>query len=63
VCAAPERGRANAEVIDLLASTLGLRKPQVRVVGGSASRDKLVEVEGLALAEAERMLDEARTER
>ncbi len=53
---APERGRANAEVTRLLADELGLAPRDVSVVTGHASRDKIVEVVGLSLEEAERRL-------
>ena len=59
VTAAPERGRANDEVLDLLAETLGLRRPQLRLVSGAASRDKLVELDGLDSSEAEERLARA----
>lgn len=56
VAAAPERGRANAETVELLADTLGLAAADVRLVSGHGSRDKTVEVSGLTAAEAERRL-------
>jgi uncharacterized protein len=56
VAAAPERGKANASVVELLAGSLGLAKRAVRVVAGQASRTKVVEVDGLTLDEAERRL-------
>ena len=59
VAAPPERGRANASVIDLLAASLDLGKPDVRIVGGAVSRDKVVEITGLSLEEAERLLTAA----
>jgi uncharacterized protein len=59
VAAPPERGRANASVIDLLATSLELRRPDVRIVGGTVSRDKVVEIVGLTLEEAERRLTTA----
>jgi uncharacterized protein (TIGR00251 family) len=59
VAAAPERGRANASVIDLLAASLDVRRPDVRIVGGAVSRDKVVEISGLTLAEAEQRLTSA----
>ena len=62
VRAAPERGRANAEVAQLLADTLGVPPRDVRVVAGHTSRDKVVEVEHLSLEDAERRLT-SRTER
>ena len=56
VRSAPERGRANDEVSELLARTLRLPSRDVRIVSGHASRDKLVEVDGLTVGEAERRL-------
>ena len=57
--AAPERGRANAEVTRLLAEELGVASRDVNVVTGHTSRDKIVEVAGLSLEEAERRLGSA----
>jgi hypothetical protein len=59
VTAAPERGRANDEVLDLLASALKLPRPQLRLVAGAGSRTKLVELEGLDAGEAEQRLEQA----
>jgi uncharacterized protein (TIGR00251 family) len=59
VAAPPERGRANASAVDLLATSLELRRPDIRIVGGAGSRDKVVEIVGLTLAEAERRLTSA----
>jgi uncharacterized protein (TIGR00251 family) len=56
VVAAPERGRANASVVELLAESLHLSRPDVRIVGGASSRDKTVELVGLSLPEVERLL-------
>ena len=56
---APERGRANADVARLLADELRLAPSDVRVVTGHTSRDKIVEVVGLSLEEAERRLASA----
>jgi len=47
VAAAPERGRANAALIDLLARQLGVPTDQVSLVAGRSSRRKVLEVEGL----------------
>jgi uncharacterized protein YggU (UPF0235/DUF167 family) len=55
--AAPaERGRANDALLSLLAETLGVARAHVHLVAGVTARDKVVEVEGLTLAEAERLL-------
>lgn len=51
VTAPPVDGRANAALVRLLAATLGIAPSRVRVVAGATSRRKLVEVEGLSLAE------------
>lgn len=59
VTAAPERGRANAEVCALLARVAGLRTTDVVVVSGSASRDKLVAVRGVGIEQLVRLLDAA----
>lgn len=45
--APPEKGKANDELVRFLARTLGLRRPQVTLVKGDTSRDKVVRVEGL----------------
>lgn len=46
VTAAPERGKANEAVVDLLASALGLPRSDVRIVAGQTSPLKTVEVDG-----------------
>jgi uncharacterized protein (TIGR00251 family) len=45
--AAPERGRANAALIRLLAELLGVVRSEVAIVSGATSRDKLVEIQGV----------------
>ncbi len=47
VRAPPEKGKANEAVIRLLAELLEVPPARIRVVRGTASRDKLIEVEGL----------------
>jgi uncharacterized protein YggU (UPF0235/DUF167 family) len=54
---APERGRANDAIVRLLADRLGVPRTSVSVVSGRASRDKIVELRGLARADAERRLE------
>jgi uncharacterized protein YggU (UPF0235/DUF167 family) len=56
VHAAPERRRANDEVIALLAEALDVPRNHIRVVSGHTARDKVVELERLPLDEAERRL-------
>jgi uncharacterized protein len=54
--APPERGRANDALIELLADALAMPRSSVRVVSGLAAKKKVVEVDGLTTAEAERRL-------
>lgn len=58
--APPEAGRANAEVVELLASALELPVRDVELVTGARGRDKIVEIRGLDADEAERRLESAR---
>ncbi len=45
VKAAPTKGKANAEVIGLLAQHLGIARSQLKIVRGEISRHKLVVVD------------------
>jgi uncharacterized protein YggU (UPF0235/DUF167 family) len=56
VAAAAERGRANDAVLSLLAETLALPRASVALVSGAGSRNKIVELTGLAPEEIERRL-------
>ena len=49
VSAPPERGRANAAVLELLAGALGIPEERVRIVAGTSSARKVVEIDGLGL--------------
>jgi uncharacterized protein len=59
VAVAPERGRANVAVVELLADTLGLKRGEVTVVSGHTGREKIVELSGLAPDEIDRRLASA----
>lgn len=59
VAAAPERGRANDEVLSLLAQALHVPLAQVRLVSGAAGRDKIIEVTGIGPALVDRRLTAA----
>jgi uncharacterized protein (TIGR00251 family) len=63
VSAPPEHGRANDAVVSLLAATLALPRAAVSVVSGHASREKIVEFDGLSPAVAERRLSSAATQK
>lgn len=43
ISVAPEKGKANAEVISVLADYLGCKKNQLRIISGQTSRDKVLE--------------------
>jgi uncharacterized protein (TIGR00251 family) len=56
VSAPPEGGRANDAVLDLLAQRVGLPRRALSIVSGHKGRDKVVEMTGIDLDEAERRL-------
>ena len=45
VSSAPERGKANRELLTVLASHLGVKKSEISIVRGEKSRNKLIRVE------------------
>ena len=57
VAAAPERGRANDAVIELLAATLAVPRAQVTLLSGGTSRDKTFVVHGVEEQEVEARLE------
>ena len=59
VTAAPEGGKANEAVLDLLAKRLQLPRRSVSIVSGHTAREKVVLMEGIDRAEGERRLEEA----
>lgn len=56
LAAPPVDGAANAELLQLLASVLGLRKSALVLVGGQTSKHKVVEVSELTADEVQRRL-------
>ena len=58
VTAAPEKGRANKAVVEMIARRLGVPKRAVSIVSGERSRAKLLEVEGLGDEDVRRRLGE-----
>jgi len=52
VSAPPEDGRANQALVEALATAFGVRRSQVELVSGPASRDKKFLVRGLSRVEA-----------
>ena len=59
VAAAPDRGRANEAVLDLLSRELELPRAAVSIVAGHTGREKVVRLEGIDRAESERRLEGA----
>jgi uncharacterized protein YggU (UPF0235/DUF167 family) len=49
-------GRANAALVKLIAKRLGVARGRVTIVSGERSRDKVVRVSGLSVAEVRRAL-------
>lgn len=49
VHAAPEKGKANAAIIEVLAEELGLKRSQIQLVSGETSPKKTVLLEGISL--------------
>ena len=54
--APPVDGAANAELIELLASALGIPKRSIVIVGGERSRRKRVHITGRSAVDVERLL-------
>lgn len=57
VTAPPDRGKANEAVIKLLSKNLGIPKSAVRIARGHTSRNKMVQVEGLARDDVIRLIE------
>jgi uncharacterized protein len=57
VAAAPEGGRANRAVVEMLATALKLKKTAVTIAGGAGSVRKRVSIEGLERDEVLRLLE------
>jgi len=56
---APERGKANAAVLELLSDALRVPRARLELVGGETARDKVVTVTGLTAEEADERLASA----
>ena len=57
VTAPPDKGRANAAVVSMLAQALGVAKSRVSIVRGQTSRNKVVTVESLSPEEVRGILE------
>jgi len=47
VAAAPEKGKANKALVDLLAEKLGVRKSSIAIIKGETSRKKVILFNGI----------------
>jgi uncharacterized protein (TIGR00251 family) len=48
VAAAPERGKANQDMVNLLAKQLGIKKKHINITSGQTSPVKFVKVSGIS---------------
>lgn len=58
VTAAPEKGKANKAVIELLADTLRINASSIHIISGESSRDKRFVIEGLTLEDVASSLNQ-----
>jgi len=56
LCSAPEKGRANSELIEYLAKKAGVSKSAVMIERGVNSRRKLVSIRGISKADFEQLV-------
>jgi len=57
VAAPPEGGRANDAVVALVAQTFDVKLSSVSLISGQSSRAKRVQIDGIAEADVERLLE------
>jgi hypothetical protein len=57
--APPEKGKANAELESFLAGELGIGKSRVKVIKGMTSREKSVQIDGVAGGKILKLLEES----
>jgi uncharacterized protein (TIGR00251 family) len=57
LAAPPVDGKANEECVRFFAELAGVARARVRVVSGAAGRLKIVDIEGVAQADLERLLE------
>jgi len=58
VSAAPERGKANEAIRDVLADALGYKASQITLLQGETARDKKFLISGVSVGDLERKLRE-----
>src|SRR5262249_1592532 len=58
VTAAPEQGKANKAVADVLSQALGLKRSQIEMISGATSREKRFLIRGLTPEELGTRIEE-----
>jgi uncharacterized protein (TIGR00251 family) len=56
VAAAPEKGKANKALVDLLSERLGVRKSSITIIKGETSRNKVVLINGISNEDLSKLL-------
>jgi uncharacterized protein len=56
VHAAPEKGKANAAIIEVLAEKLGLKRSQIHLISGETTPKKTVLIEGVTVSVLQTLL-------
>jgi uncharacterized protein (TIGR00251 family) len=57
VSQAPEKGKANKAVVELLAKGLGLKKSQIELLSGESSRQKRLLIRGIETRELTKRIE------
>lgn len=55
--APPVEGAANEALIKFLSNTLGIPKSQVQIASGLTGREKRIKIDGLSIADVQRLLN------
>ncbi len=58
VKAPPDKGKANKELIKLLAKILGKSSSEISIIAGQTSRDKTIKIENYTIRDIERKIVE-----
>jgi uncharacterized protein len=59
VAAPPDKGRANAAVIRVLADSLGVKRAEIALATGAASREKVFAISGISAGELRQRVETA----
>jgi uncharacterized protein (TIGR00251 family) len=56
VSAAPEKGKANKALVDLLSERLGIRKTSIAIIKGETSRNKVILIDRISSEDLVKLL-------